>query len=118
MNNLVGKWRTDSIKTAGAARCLSSSLNRLDLPADALRALGIVLAAFTLTGLDGLLVGVFNGVPLGDTNSVVLEVAAFEDLNHASILVRGAELVLQSGFAGSVQDTLSTVAKIALEVIR
>lgn len=48
----------------------------------------------------------------------MLELAAFEDLRDACILVRGAELVLQSGFAGSVQDTLSTVAKIALEEVR
>lgn len=54
MNDLMGNWRTDSIKTAGAARCLSSSLNRLDLPADGLRTLGIVLAALTLAGLDRL----------------------------------------------------------------
>jgi hypothetical protein len=41
----------------------------------------------------------------------VLEFAAFEDLDHTFVLVTGAELILQSGIAGSVQDTLSTVAK-------
>jgi hypothetical protein len=36
---------------AGAARCLSSSLNRSNLPADAQGALGFVLVALALAGL-------------------------------------------------------------------
>lgn len=50
-----------------------------------------------------------------NTNRVGLELAAFKDLDHALVLVLGAELVLQSGVAGSVEDTLSTVANTMLD---
>lgn len=50
-----------------------------------------------------------------NTNQVGLVLSTLEDLGHALILVVGAEFVLQSGFAGAVQDTLGTVTILRLE---
>lgn len=51
------------------------------------------------------------------TNLVGLVLSTLEDLDHAFIFVVGAELVLQGGLAGAVQDTLGTVAIVMLEGI-
>jgi hypothetical protein len=61
------------------------------------------------------LLALFRRTALEKTNNVGLVLAAFKDLDHAFVLVGCAELVLQSGLAGSVQDTLSAVANTLLE---
>lgn len=52
----------------------------------------------------------FNQISVEWTYGSSLVFSALEDLDHDFVLVLGAELVLELGVGGGVQDTLGAVA--------
>lgn len=91
----------------------SVSEERYNLARGAHSSLGVILAALTLACLSvhvWLVRCIRDPAIDRETYSGGLELSTLKNLDHDGIFVGGTEFILESGLAGSVKDTLSTVA--------